>query len=134
MVEMSEVTTQDMFNTMVRHLIKQRVRSMLPGDNLCAYRGADGTKCAVGALIADEYYHFGLETNTVYNPCVLEALQLSIKRETTDDEERLLKAMQDIHDSSRFSLEDKINKMHDLAAIYGLNMPDYSDIYPEQTQ
>ena len=132
MVEMSEVTTQDMFNTMVRHLIKQRVRSMLPGDNGCAYRGADGTKCAVGALIADEYYHFGLETNTVYNPCVLEALQLSIKRETTDDEERLLKAMQDIHDSSRFSLEDKINKMHDLAAIYGLNMPDYSDIYPEQ--
>ena len=129
---MSEVTTQDMFNTMVRHLIKQRVRSMLPDGCCCAYRGADGTKCVVGALIADEYYHTDLETHPVSAPCVREALQFSIKRETTDDEERLLKAMLDIHDCSEASLEDKINKMHDLAAIYGLNMPDYSDIYPEQ--
>ena len=67
---MSEVTTQDMFNTMVRHLIKQRVRSTQADGYSCAYRGVDGTMCAVGVLIADEHYHADLETNIASSSCV----------------------------------------------------------------
>ena len=129
---MSEVTAQDMFNTMVRHLIKQRVRSMQANGYSCAYRGVDGTMCAVGVLIADEHYHAGLEANIASSSCVRAAVEASIKRGLTEIEVNLLSEMQSIHDSSLYDLKDKIGRMRYTARSFQLEMPDYSDIYPEQ--
>ena len=131
---MSEVTTQDMFNTMVRHLIKQRVRSTQANGYGCAYRGVDGTMCAVGVLIADEYYRARLETNSASSSCVRAAVEASIKRGLTAGEVQLLCEMQSIHDASLHDLEYKIGRMRNTARSFQLEMPDYSDIYQEQAQ
>jgi len=52
------MTKQEIFDKVVAHLRQQGVKcaSTEQGEELCAYRGADGTKCAIGALIPDELY------------------------------------------------------------------------------
>lgn len=48
---------QEIFDRAVRHLLTQRKRSAQPdGERRCLYRGPDGLKCPVGALIPDELY------------------------------------------------------------------------------
>ena len=52
------------YQTVRKHLLTQRLRSMtkLPnGDKKCAYRGFNGTKCAVGCLITDHMYDPSME-------------------------------------------------------------------------
>lgn len=46
---------QEIFDRAVSHMRRQGRRAKLASGN-CAYRGIDGTKCAVGALIPDELY------------------------------------------------------------------------------
>ena len=51
----------EIFNYVIDHLRKQGERSILAsavdaGEVVCAYRGAEGTMCAVGALITDDEY------------------------------------------------------------------------------
>ena len=62
---------QEVFNTVVRHLGKQKSRSVHPefmaGSNHCAYRGHAGKKCAVGVLIPDEQYRASFECKSVKN-------------------------------------------------------------------
>lgn len=55
--------TQDIFNKVVTHLLTQNEMSVAyraSGDpnikGMCAYRGKDGLKCAVGCLIEDDEY------------------------------------------------------------------------------
>jgi hypothetical protein len=43
-------------------------------DGTCLYRGPNGTKCFIGALIADEHYHSGLEKKGVQKPSNVRAL------------------------------------------------------------
>lgn len=65
---------REIFEKVKKHLLTQRVKSMMPpkvdvfGDSdldpknaVCAYRGYGGMKCAVGILIADKYYNRTLE-------------------------------------------------------------------------
>jgi hypothetical protein len=55
-----------------KHLLKQNKRSVLP--DRCAYRGADGTKCAVGCLIPDTAYRKSFEGHSVEHDGVKQAL------------------------------------------------------------
>lgn len=60
-------TQQEAFNTVVEHLIKQgkrssRISSM--GSDVCLYLAEDGSKCAIGCLIADEHYDKSIEGKT----------------------------------------------------------------------
>ena len=59
------MTNQEAFDAMVRHLAKQgeRCTSGELGDD-CCYRGPNGLKCAVGALIPDEEYSPDFEDST----------------------------------------------------------------------
>lgn len=50
------MTNQEAFDTMVRHLRRQGCRSQDEAHQTCLYRGPNGLKCAVGALIPDEEY------------------------------------------------------------------------------
>ena len=59
------MTTQEAFDTVVRHLHTQGKRSIVKnrrssGDE-CRYRTDDGLKCAIGCLIPDEVYSFQYE-------------------------------------------------------------------------
>lgn len=46
----------------VTHLVTQRARAMTPQDEGCAYRGENGTMCAVGCLIPDDIYSPDIES------------------------------------------------------------------------
>lgn len=48
---------QAVFNKVVAHLHAQGTRSCDDRKHFCVYRGANGMKCAVGALIPDEHYN-----------------------------------------------------------------------------
>lgn len=89
---------QDVFDRVVAHAREQGRRSMLPTGS-CAYRGEDGTKCFIGALITDEAYERGLECQRVDSYEVREALAASGVSVDSPDEEAFLVALQRIHDA-----------------------------------
>ena len=90
---------QDVFNRVVAHARQQGRRSMLPTGS-CAYRGEDGTKCFIGALITDEAYYWRLECQGVSSHEVLEALAASGVIVETTDEMVFCSRLQTIHDGS----------------------------------
>lgn len=55
---------QDAFDKVVRHLRTQRVQAT-DDFGFCRYRGREGTKCAIGALIDDEDYVQDCEARSV---------------------------------------------------------------------
>ena len=62
------MTNEQAFKTMARHMLAQGKRSVVVGRDSfgvehesCRYRGPDGLKCAVGAIILDEEYRESLE-------------------------------------------------------------------------
>lgn len=92
---------QDLFDKVADHLLTQGARSInlidVSGDMGCAYRGEDGLKCAIGALIPDEFYSRHIEGKGVGSFAVKEVLLrcgVGTDRSTLD----LLKALQDMHD------------------------------------
>ncbi len=90
---------QDVFNRVVSHARAQGRRSLLPTGS-CAYRGENGTKCFIGALITDEAYDRSLERQDVSSHEVREALAASgVIVETTEDR-KLCSRLQTIHDGS----------------------------------
>ena len=54
----------DIFDYVVLHLRKQGSRS-LTEDQTCAYRGANGTMCAVGAIMSDDEYESSFENRSI---------------------------------------------------------------------
>ena len=54
-------TAQNIFETSVRHMIKQGTRALNAELDACMYRGNDGTKCAIGCLIEDDEYDEAME-------------------------------------------------------------------------
>ncbi len=73
---------QEVFDMVARHLIGQGKRSMgvVPGmgGRTCAYRGENGTKCAVGCLIPDEAYDPSIENRGIVFWGVLRALGVDV--------------------------------------------------------
>jgi len=52
------MTKQEFYDKICAHLVKQGCRSMGEGplSTACLYRGANGRKCAIGAVIPDDIY------------------------------------------------------------------------------
>lgn len=58
-------TEQQIFDQVAKHLLKQMRKSyLLDSATACAYRGEQGTMCAVGCLLTE--YDPGIERKTVY--------------------------------------------------------------------
>jgi hypothetical protein len=97
---------QAIFDKVAEHLIRQGERAMSPsgeGTGACAYRGQNGTKCAIGCLIDDKFYESRFEGHGIYNHAVRHAVSRSLGIEL-DSSPRLvsiLSALQDIHDHSK---------------------------------
>ena len=100
---------EKLFTIAADHLMAQGVRSVkstagsttgMYHNSSCAYRGDNGTKCAIGCLIKDEFYSPGFENKTVVVDEVFEAVRKSCDPkpgETLDLE--LLDALQHIPDT-----------------------------------
>lgn len=99
------MTLQEIFTKVATHLLTQGKKSEIfteddadYPDSTCAYRGSNGTSCAVGCLIKDEHYDPGFEGRQVSTIQVRTALNLS--GVPTDHETmRLLGTLQHIHDA-----------------------------------
>lgn len=126
------MNTQEVFNRVVKHLRQQGMRSMRirdarPGAAGCAYRGDNGTMCAVGCLIADEHYNEWFEGTGVCAPDVREAL-FNSGVVTDKDTLYLLTSLQQIHDGagttgSPYSVDIE-RGLRALAASLGLAVPE----------
>jgi hypothetical protein len=78
---MSKALNQRILDTVAAHLLKQGKKSTMDHPHLssqCAYRGEEGTKCAIGCLISDEYYTPSIEGRGVGSPDISVALDKSL--------------------------------------------------------
>lgn len=105
------MTSQDIFETMARHLLSQNEQSKNSSGD-CRYRGDCGLMCAVGVLIADEHYsetmeglyvspnggRYGLEG--AERDQLDMALEASVGRPLTHAERSMMIQMQHIHDET----------------------------------
>lgn len=112
--------TQEIFNTVVRHLRKQGRKSQMWSSKTCQYRGAEGDKCAVGVLIADEHYSRSLEGHSCRHPVVRNALVKSVGG-VHSEEMRLLAALQWCHDF--FPVERWEERCGGIAEEFNLDLP-----------
>lgn len=119
------MTQQQAFDKMVAHLAQQGRRCMK--GNRCAYRGNDGTKCVVGAMISDGIAEH-LDEMTTDQPnavgdadvwrMVVEELALE---DLPDERARLFyQEMQNVHDTSD-DLGEVNTGLQRIAKIYGLS-------------
>jgi hypothetical protein len=59
------MTRQEIFNKVADHLLTQGKPALFDEIGDCAYRGQDGSMCAVGCLIPDELYTPEMELKSV---------------------------------------------------------------------
>jgi hypothetical protein len=112
---------QEIFDTVVKHLANQQVASRknaLQDGNLmmvCAYRGDNGTKCAVGCLIKDEDYHTSMEAIPVDRLASEDSLPVYLLEHVA-----LLEALQLAHDTA-WDRRDITAMLKDTASLYQLD-------------
>lgn len=113
-------TNQEIFDKVSVHLLTQNRKSHLPGaKDLCAYRGVDGCKCAVGVMIYDEHYIKELEDKLARSSSVQTALIASGVPAWIVGEEYLLIDLQLVHDL--YPPEMWRDGLQDVAAEFDLN-------------
>jgi hypothetical protein len=89
-------TKQEVFTRVATHLLKQNAKSVASkSSRSCRYRGTNGLRCAIGALILDEAYSDDLEGHCASSDQVTEALRLS---GVTRISNSFLDTLQDVHD------------------------------------
>jgi hypothetical protein len=84
------LTKQEAFDIVAKHLFAQGRRSSSE-EGMCLYRGRDGLKCAIGALIPDDQYRVGFEDNSASNIMAEVPVLHSL-------DGRFLDALQGVHD------------------------------------
>lgn len=96
---LDECTEKDVLDFVSLHLLTQGVHSYLDDggtfdrcSNICAYRGSNGLKCAVGAIIPSEAYKYNMEESNY--PQMLSA-NPTFKTDHCD----LLTELQQVHDN-----------------------------------
>ena len=109
------MTTQEAFNTMVKHLRAQGVPSIDYRIG-CLYRGPNGLKCAVGCLISDEEYRPDMET---FKASVL--IRNGVVSGLSEVDLDLLDRMQRLHDCNH--PDDWEDGFQRIATDYRLEMP-----------
>lgn len=90
-------TRREAFDVVKAHLLAQG-EQCIGLDGGCAYRGPNGTKCAIGILIADEHYDNELEGTNVQTPAVSEAISDS-GWPLDSISLNLYEVLQDVHDN-----------------------------------
>lgn len=126
------LNAQTLFDKCALHLIHQGRRSIRKeGVCGCAYRGADGAACAVGALISEDRYSEDMEGDTA------QALASTVMPELKPFE-LLLQDIQDAHDyeavveagSSAINMPGLIRAFEKIANEHGLSADVLEDAQP----
>lgn len=115
------MTTQELFDTVVKHLLTQNRRAWKKGH--CLYFNTEeNTKCAVGCLITEQSYSPDLEGKIleIVSP-VTKAVEQSIGRALTRLEIGLLTDLQRIHDDK--DVVTWKDRFESLATFHRLTMP-----------
>lgn len=68
-------TKQETLDLVAKHLLQQNAQSMHPEKPICAYRGCNGMKCAIGVLIPDELCTEDLEGLDASHPRIVNLLR-----------------------------------------------------------
>ena len=92
-------TMKDLLEKAITGVIKQGKPSMSKFGG-CGYRGSNGTKCAVGMLIDEGFYHEDLEGSTVKNRQVILAVQETNGVTLSEDDVAILDKLQNCHDTA----------------------------------
>jgi hypothetical protein len=96
------MTIQEIFDKVTTHLLTQRKQSK--EGKVCLYRGPNGTMCAVGCLIKDEFYDGGLEQKLSTDIDVHAALEKS-GIEVNEELEKFLRILQQLHDGDPVNID-----------------------------
>jgi hypothetical protein len=123
-------TQQETFNTVVEHLIKQGKRATKntsEGNTSCLYLADDGSKCAIGCLIADEHYDKSIEGKTaetlIYSDNLPDIISdLSVEGMFEEEMVSFYSDLQYIHDY--VSPEDWSGRLRGIAIQRDLEIPD----------
>lgn len=94
-------TDKDVFDYVSSFLLNQNKRSSID-DIGCAYRGYNGEKCAIGCIIADEFYQSKFESQSVYDLDIQSAIANSLPNYSLND--YFLNKLQSLHDSVEVNL------------------------------
>lgn len=93
---------QEIYEGVKSHLLTQKEKSQaekVEGDPpMCLYRSGS-LKCAIGALIKDEFYSSYFEGEPVKHPAVISALEESLGVKISDKNKIFLTDLQEVHDS-----------------------------------
>ena len=113
---------QQVFDKVAKHLLTQNKRAMkdfrgeYPADR-CAYRGDDGSTCAVGCLLSDDEYRPTFEGKASGT-----LLRTLLGVDTLPDEvmpyRNLLASLQNVHDT--YEPDEWPWKLADVARVYNL--------------
>jgi hypothetical protein len=113
-------SNQEVFDVVAKHLLIQNAKSMIKNmyltDLMCAYRGKNGAKCAVGILIPDELYAPDMEGTTIDGPVIRMALKKVVSSEVHYN---LIEALQNVHDKS--CPDDWKMNLENVAVTYNLD-------------
>ena len=97
---------QAIYNRVKDHLIKQVVCSVSSAGH-CLYRGPEGSKCAIGALIDDSHYNDDLEGLEASSYQVVRAVSASLGFEISESDAYFLRCLQSVHDQHDSTEPDK---------------------------
>ena len=125
------MNNQEIFDTIVDHLYKQQVASVDTFKH-CQYRGENGTSCAVGCLIKDEFYDPMFEGDGAADSTVVTMLEQSLDQKLSNKTISLLEDLQTVHDRyltffSKYSrdLEEKLKEVaKDLDLVFKSRLND----------
>lgn len=117
------MTLREVFDTVKAHLLTQNAKAIHvreDGDEACMYRGPNGTKCAVGCLIKDEFYSTSLEGLPASYSEVQDALKKSgVTPKALGSGPALITYLQYIHDNH--PVEEWPERLDRLERDFGLN-------------
>ncbi len=106
-----QATAQEVFDQVARHLLSQGVKSR--NSYSCAYRGANGLKCAAGCLISDNEYHCDFEGFNWFD--------LVDNEDAPSDHHVLIEALQLVHDENYSPEWNKA--LRDVAERFSITFP-----------
>lgn len=95
------MTNQELYTKVRNHLLTQNQKSLMvrngkvdPNEHVCAYRGLNGLRCAIGILIPQTNYQKVFEDKTISVP----SIQAAIPSVDWSTQECLLTSLQLVHD------------------------------------
>ena len=116
------MSPQELFDTVVGHLHRQGMPA-IDETGQCSYRGYNGTKCAAGVLIPNEYYDPEMDERNLNINIVIETFKVP---NYIKDNHELVAALQEFHDYTMvkgFDIRsrDQLEELKFIAKKFNLN-------------